>query len=212
MQAIALTNFTLRRGYVDRVAAVVLAAATSACGGTSTGPASPEAASSRAGGPATRTDGVFGGCVVPTPPASPPGQMCTEMACVPGLSIAFAERVWPAGSYRFELANGSKTVTCDATIPLPPCDRQPEKTCSDDRVQLGLSGCALPAGSHGFTGVNLPVDCPETLVVRVLRDRKPMATAELAPQYRAVAPNGPSCPGHCLQASAQIAVSDAPTD
>jgi hypothetical protein len=137
------------------------------------------------------------------PPATPepPGRACTEIGCADGLTIDWESAGgWKPGRYRFEFEIDGAATTCEATLPLRPCDAGPSVTCgTNGAVMIGESGCALPPDGHGFSGVTI-AGFPRSLKLRIVRDGQTLAEQTSAPSYRKVQPNGEGCPPVCQQA------------
>jgi hypothetical protein len=133
------------------------------------------------------------------------GKACTQIGCSNGLQVALVpnER-WPAGDYRFEFSSEAGTATCSGSLPLPPCGT-PALVCTGMAVQIGESGCALPAAAHGFSDVMLS-STPATLRIDVLHDGERKVVREFRPQYRRVEPNGAGCGPVCTNASERLVV------
>lgn len=125
---------------------------------------------------------------------------CTEIGCTDGLHVTFdADTAWPEGSYRFVIEADDSVATCEGKLPLLSCADGPSVRCDAQGVMIGESGCALPAGQHGFSGIDLP-DAPTKVTLRVERDGVVLADETIAPSYTRTQPNGPGCPPVCHQA------------
>ena len=121
-----------------------------------------------------------------------------------GVSVSFQpDAAWPAGRYTVEIEADGAVQRCEVTLPLRACSAGASATCTGASIAtIGESGCALPAGQHGLSGVDLR-STPSDLRVRVARDGKPLASLDATPSYRWVQPNGPGCGPQCLQAPQQ---------
>jgi hypothetical protein len=141
----------------------------------------------------------------PPPPSSPApapaARACTEIGCVDGLRIALEPSArWPAGEYRFDFVVDGRPASCTGKLPLPACEQGGALTCTGVPVQIGESGCALPASEHGFSDVGL-TSSPARVKITISRDGQPIAERELSPVYQRSQPNGPDCPPVCNSAS-----------
>ena len=126
---------------------------------------------------------------------------CTDMGCEDGLSVDFS--LTEPGDYTVEIVADGQTITCSATLPLPPCDRG-GASCSAPGVLLMASGCALPASNHSLGGVMLSGAHPETVEVVVSRDGNEERRQSFTPTYQRVAPNGEACGPICNQATVTL--------
>ncbi|HEU4410783.1 MAG TPA: hypothetical protein VFS43_36360 [Polyangiaceae bacterium] len=146
-------------------------------------------------------------CLVVTDDDDDDGRACTEKGCADGFVLTLAHAGgWPAGAYRFEVVADGKTITCSASLPLPPCGQGPASACDAPELTLGLSGCALPAAEHGFSELYWTTTTPASVSVEVTRDGAPLAQTQLTPTYVTSQPNGPDCGPSCRNASASMAV------
>ncbi|HEY6559292.1 MAG TPA: hypothetical protein VI072_18535 [Polyangiaceae bacterium] len=133
-------------------------------------------------------------------PVAPPLHACTEIGCIDGLHVTLTPAdSWPAGAYVFDIETEGGSTTCRGSLPLPPCGTQ-GLTCTGQPVQIGESGCALPAAAHGFSTLTFS-SAPKRVHVRITRDGQLVAARELAPAYRRAQPNGPGCEPVCTTAS-----------
>jgi hypothetical protein len=136
-------------------------------------------------------------------PVNPRG--CTEIGCIDGLYVTFRPGdSWPAGAYRFDLETEAGSASCSGSLPLPACGT-PGLTCQGVPVQIGESGCALPASAHGFSDLRFP-SAPKRVHVRISRDNQMIFERELEPTYRRAQPNGAGCGPVCNSASETLAV------
>lgn len=148
---------------------------------------------------------VAPGCASPKPPP----QACTEIGCSDGLTVALSPSSgWRAGMYRFEIDVDGQVTTCEGSLPLRACSAGPSLRCTPagDRVSIGESGCALPPEQHGFSELRVGAPPARSVKVTVTRDGAKLVEQTLAPQYRTVQPNGPSCPPICRQASETLVI------
>lgn len=134
-------------------------------------------------------------------PFEPKG--CTLLGCNDGLTVDLqAPAAWPAGTYRFELDADGATQTCEATIPLPPCDTQGIQ-CTGDHARVSVSGCALPPSAQGFGPITFWKG-PSTAVVRIFKgDGTKIADGTFHPTYALSRPNGPECEPECRSAPSE---------
>lgn len=140
------------------------------------------------------------------PPAPHPSpRACTEIGCIDGLHVTLTpgER-WPAGAYAFDIQTDGGSTSCRGSLPLPPCGT-PGLSCSGQAVQIGESGCALPAAAHGFSTLTFP-STPKRVHVRITRESEAIAERELQPVYQRVQPNGPGCEPVCTTAGETLRV------
>ncbi len=142
------------------------------------------------------------------PPATPepPGRACTEIGCTSGLSVDWQSAGgWKPGQYRFEFDFDGTVTTCEAALPLKPCD-VPSVTCSASGVvTIGESGCALPPEGQGFSGFTT-AGFPRSVKVRIVRDGQTLVEGTSAPSYRKVQPNGEGCEPVCQQGHETVRV------
>lgn len=149
-----------------------------------------------------------GAGATPPPAAEPPGRACTEIGCMDGLRVELTPGArWPAGRYGIEIEADGAKQSCEAVLPLKPCDAGPSVQCSGaDLATIGESGCALPPAEHGLSEISFS-GAPKQVHVRITRDGATVADQDITPTYRRVQPNGPGCEPICNQASAGIALS-----
>lgn len=142
-----------------------------------------------------------------------PPRMCTEIGCQDGLVIGFRpDAGWPAGEYRFEIRTDGFEVACSGSLPLASCagpaamEGGRNVSCDvDGVVQVGESGCAMPAGTHGFPELLFdPGVRPGRVELRVTRDGQLVGEESIVPQYQRLQPNGPGCEPTCEFASAVV--------
>jgi hypothetical protein len=113
---------------------------------------------------------------------------------------------WPAGEYELSFDLDGTAVTCKGSLPLKPCEQGPALSCAPtDRVQVGESGCALPADQHGWSDVQI-AESPARVQVTIRHGAEVLHTSEIQPQYKTLQPNGPGCEPTCRSASGAIAV------
>lgn len=135
---------------------------------------------------------------------SPPAGGCTQIGCEDGLTIEFSAK--QPGAYTFDIVADGQTITCNATLPLPPCSSPPTPNCSVAGVSLTESGCALVPSAHSLEGLYFYDMHPKSVEVTVLRDGAEVARQTFAPAYKTVAPNGVECGPVCEQATVSLAV------
>jgi hypothetical protein len=134
------------------------------------------------------------------PALAQPMRACTMMACENGLMLGISPELrWRPGAYRFSFRGEGVDATCEGRLPLPACGT-PALRCSDAKIMIMESGCALPPDSHGFGSIRLE-HFPSELTVEITRQGAPLVAQTLRPQYRTVRPNGPDCEPVCRQAS-----------
>ncbi|HMJ13485.1 MAG TPA: hypothetical protein VK524_18830 [Polyangiaceae bacterium] len=134
-----------------------------------------------------------------------PARACTQIGCVEGLHVSLQPTEgWPAGAYRFELESEAGKAKCEGALPLPACGT-PALRCAGIPVQIGESGCALPAPAHGFADLTFR-SAPKQLRIRISRDDQLLVARELRPQYRRAEPNGPGCSPVCNSANEKLVV------
>jgi hypothetical protein len=144
----------------------------------------------------------------PAGPGAPAGggeRACTEMGCENGLKLAVTKATpWLFGTYVFRLAIDGNAVECKGALPLQPCDAGPSLRCTPDAVvQIGESGCALPAAQHGFSDITVRGE-PQALKLEVLLDGKPLGAADVTPSYVTSQPNGSGCEPTCRNGSSEV--------
>ncbi|MGE0171275.1 MAG: hypothetical protein AB7T49_00745 [Oligoflexales bacterium] len=127
---------------------------------------------------------------------------CTEIGCTDGFQIALEPTAsWQAGKYKFTMTHDGSTTTCEGELPLKPCGT-PSLTCTSDDFSIGESGCALPAANQGFSEIS-SINAYKSLEVQIAYEDAIVASKTFAFEYKEVFPNGPECPGQCMQAPAQ---------
>jgi len=131
-------------------------------------------------------------------------QACTEIGCLNGLHLTWAQGSWKPGAYTIEVTLDGTKVTCEGQLPLPACASGAGFHCSPGAlVRLGESGCALPPEQHGLAGIDIET-MPAHVRVAVRRGGDEVGAQELTPQYRESRPNGPDCEPVCRQASGTL--------
>lgn len=132
-------------------------------------------------------------------------RLCTQVGCRNGFEVTLVpEKGWRAGDYRFVLRHDGVTVTCEAQLPLRPCDERSVR-CDREGVRIVASGCALDPAEQGFTAISVD-GFPRAVGVRIERDGERVAEGELGPRYRLSQPNGAGCPPACCSAADRLAV------
>lgn len=106
------------------------------------------------------------------PPASsiaplgrPVQQACTQMWCQEGYILRLQAQSWPQGYYSFKVIADDRVYSCEGNLPLPSCGT-PAITCNDKAIQIGESGCALPADAQGFDSILLK-DIPDQVAITI---------------------------------------------
>jgi hypothetical protein len=129
---------------------------------------------------------------------------CTQMWCVEGYTLQFNAAQWPQGQYAFKIIADDKVYQCEGALPFNGCDA-PAVTCSAAGVQIGESGCAMPAKTHGFSGLYLS-DIPDNIAVTVSGPAGSFMY-EGAVQKQCSFPNGEACdPRACCSAMHSVDV------
>lgn len=134
-------------------------------------------------------------------------KVCTQIGCINGLRIELVKASpWAPGSYGFAFDLDGAKVACTGTLPLKACDAGPSITCDvADRVQIGESGCAMDAKTHGFADIQiLGGEMPRAVGLAITLDGAPLIDAKLTPAYRTTRPNGEGCEPQCTSASEQV--------
>lgn len=90
---------------------------------------------------------------------------CTQMWCMEGYMLNLEAASWPEGYYNFKIIADENVYSCEGNLPLRSCG-MPSVVCSDKAVQIGESGCAMPAETHSFNSVML-TKIPDNIVVSV---------------------------------------------
>lgn len=144
----------------------------------------------------------------PAGPAATAGdgqQICTEIGCENGLKLAVKKATpWLPGNYVFSFDIDGKAVECRGALPLQSCDAGPSLSCTPDAVvQIGESGCALPAAQHGFSDITVRGE-PQAVKLKLLLDDKPLNAADVTPNYVTTQPNGAGCEPTCRNATAEV--------
>lgn len=128
-------------------------------------------------------------------------KMCTEMACVDGLTLTVdPARKWVHGKYEITLLLDNKQVTCKGQLPLNECEKGPTFECNFKGVTITESGCALPEDQQGIGDIHID-KAPAKVMVRITRNYRPMLTRTIIAKYQTLAPNGPGCGPVCRSAS-----------
>lgn len=124
------------------------------------------------------------------------GQSCTEIGCPDGYNLEF-QHDWAEGSYIITVMLDADTVTCTGTIPID----EASDGCDDDRVQLGLSGSALPVAEQALSGLVILATDVTTVDVEVSDGLMTIGTKAFTPDWQTSQPNGADCPPTCRSAS-----------
>jgi hypothetical protein len=111
---------------------------------------------------------------------------------------------WPAGEYRFVVRTDGDVTTCVGRLPLPACETRGLK-CDSDKLQIGESGCALPAEAHAFSDIQFK-GFPRDISLEVSHDDKLVVQVKYQPQYTFSQPNGAGCAPICCSASDALTV------
>jgi hypothetical protein len=141
-------------------------------------------------------------------PGEPGGEkVCTMIGCIDGLRAELKKATpWQPGSYTFNFELDGESVECKGALPLKACEAGPSLSCSADAgVQIGESGCALPAAQHGFSDIQFS-GSPKQVRLTISQDDKPLHSADLTPEYITSKPNGEGCEPTCRSARAEIAI------
>ncbi len=146
-------------------------------------------------------------CASHSPGASDRGKVCTEIGCMNGLHVNLSKVTpWTAGNYSFAFELDGAAVTCTGALPLPACDKGPAMRCDvEGKVQIGESGCALPAESQSFADIRIE-GAPAKVKLTIKREDQPLHSGELTPTYKTSRPNGPDCEPECHGANAEMAL------
>ncbi len=116
---------------------------------------------------------------------------CTQMWCVEGYTLRLEGQDWPAGQYTFNIIADNTVYSCQGALPFDGCGK-PAITCNDDGVQIGESGCALPASEHKFDSIMLP-KIPDNVSMSIAAPDGNIFSYENAVQKRCGYPNGEEC-------------------
>jgi hypothetical protein len=140
-------------------------------------------------------------------PVDPP-RACTLIGCESGFKVELQPNsAWPAGAYQMTVQADDVRVVCRGSLPLPACASRAVSCEPAGVVNIGESGCALPAASHGFSQITFESMLrPKRVEVSITRDGAVVGQATLAPVFQTVFPNGPDCPPGCDMAQARIDV------
>ena len=135
-------------------------------------------------------------------------RVCTEIGCSDGLMLNVdPDYEWKWGFYEFSFLMEGRSVFCKGQLPLKKCEEGPSFRCSSDIVQIGESGCALPASAHGIAMIQIN-DNPRRVLIRVKRGGENVITRTLNPEYKESMPNGPGCGPVCTSASYNLLTAD----
>lgn len=116
---------------------------------------------------------------------------CTQMWCAEGYTLRLEGQDWPAGRYTFNIIADNTVYSCQGVLPFNGCGK-PAITCSDDGVQIGESGCALPSAEHKFDSIMLP-KIPDNISLSIGAPDGSIFSYENAVQKRCGYPNGAEC-------------------
>lgn len=153
-------------------------------------------------------------CAKETPGPAGPGdsagggeRACTKIGCENGVRMTLTKATpWVPGTYAFAFELDGEPVECKGALPLQACDAGPSLSCTPDAVvQVGESGCALPPEQHGFSDITVRGE-PKQVTLKILHDDKPLASADITPNFLTSQPNGPGCEPICKTASSEVAV------
>lgn len=146
---------------------------------------------------------------------------CTEIGCgdQASLTLATADRKWPAGAYRFRYTLPDAVITCEVSVPeqLPArtsisarCSSgsmhlAPHAVCVESRTADAVTQSCSPAdgeliGSVSFDGT------PSNVGIQVERHGVVILDKEERFAYASLRPNGPDCEPLCRQASVSVLV------
>lgn len=143
--------------------------------------------------------------IAPIGQAGATPRACTQMWCMEGYTLQFHANHWPQGYYHFKIIADEDVYSCEGSLPLPSCG-MPAVTCSDKVVQIGESGCAMPADTHSFHGLTLS-KVPENIVVSVTGPTGGF-THESKVEKKCGYPNGEGCdPRPCCSAYENVGIS-----
>lgn len=136
--------------------------------------------------------------IAPLGQAAPVPRACTQMWCMEGYTLQLNANQWPQGYYNFKIIADENVYSCEGQLPLPTCG-VPAITCNDKAVQIGESGCALPADAHSFHALMLS-KIPDNIVVSVTGPTGTF-THESKVEKKCGYPNGEGCdPRACCSA------------
>jgi len=151
---------------------------------------------------------VLLGCAAPPAPpkAEPtPARACGELGCTSGLDLELVRSSpWPHGSYRVTLRIDGKSVSCEGSLPLRPCDQGPSFHCDDPSISLSESGCALPPEQHAIGGLRSTATETSDVSLVIEHQGALQATAKLTPTFQTLQPNGAGCEPVCQSASMRL--------
>ncbi len=135
------------------------------------------------------------------------GKVCTQIGCINGFRVELKKATpWTPGVYSFAFELDGKPLECKGSLPLQGCDAGPSLRCSEDgKVQIGESGCALPADQQGFSDIQISGE-PQRVKLTISLGDQPLHSAELTPSYTTSQPNGEGCGPICRNAAGEIAV------
>lgn len=91
---------------------------------------------------------------------------CTAMWCLEGYTLNLKAAHWPAGQYTIKVIADDTVYQCQGALPFNGCG-QPAMTCSDPKLVIGESGCAMRAETHHFNSLQLrPI--PQNISVTIM--------------------------------------------
>lgn len=137
-------------------------------------------------------------------PPGPSEAPCTMIGCDSGLRVhvppSWGDRSVQAKTATLVLETEAGPTTCEARLPLPPCGngRGADVSCRGGEFRAGLAPVCVEGGAA--QGEFVSAACPRRVRVTVSSGENP-STAEIAPRYTLVHPNGEACGGACVQAS-----------
>ncbi len=133
-------------------------------------------------------------------------KICTQMGCIDGYTLEVSPAAWPKGKYVLSLEADGKRSTCEATLPLPACDKGRAVTCKGDvEVLVGESGCALPPEQQGLGPLTFK-GAPAKVSVAITRGGKEVGKGTFTPTYKTVQPNGPDCAPTCKHGTDSLTI------
>lgn len=133
-------------------------------------------------------------------PATPHAmRACTQMGCHNGLHVMLEGGTWLPGRYAISIAADGKTITCQAVLPFADCDSA-HVTCSAPGVQIGESGCALPASEHSLNGFMM-AEVPRRIEFSIRHESGKRFAFTQTLNATTVQPNGQGCEPVCRQAT-----------
>lgn len=124
---------------------------------------------------------------------------CTEADCVDNATFTLASPTLTAGTYRVQITRGTDTLlVMECALALGRMCGGPNFFDGISLTESGGTPTLLVRSSH----------IAPTMRIAITKDGAPLASKEVTPVYKTVAPNGESCGPVCSAASVTLAQGD----